>query len=325
MLRRTVVVSQIMRIASYTSGSINSIGREEYRHNYSHKNTNIDERRSRLNITLGNKENQTLYQLWKIKVNQMGWRFAGKKNQIAMEQVIITASPDYFKNLGWDKMEARKWERSDIPKEIQQYFNDSLKFIQQYIGKENILSATLHFDEETPHLHIDYIPVISGKCKRKDVYLKDEQGRCIRNEQGHAIRARGADGKILYDYVDEPSSINRSQFWAERGGRQSYRQMQDLFFEQVARKHGLERGERGSDRQHEEQSKYKASLLNKKIEQKQETVFALNNLENQAIDRLADVFEKKPYILGKINKSIKIAIGKEPPAHTLTLNRERGR
>lgn len=74
-----------------------------------------------------------------------------------------------------------------------------------------------------------------------------------------------------------------------------------------------------------EQSKYKASLLNKKIEQKQETVFALNNLENQAIDRLADVFEKKPYILGKINKSIKIAIGKEPPAHTLTLNRERGR
>ena len=76
------MVSQIMRIASYTSGSINSIGREEYRHKYSHKNTNIDERRSRLNITLGNKENQTLYQLWKIKVNQMGWRFAGKKNQI---------------------------------------------------------------------------------------------------------------------------------------------------------------------------------------------------------------------------------------------------
>ena len=130
------MVSQIMRIASYTSGSINSIGREEYRHKYSHKNTNIDERRSRLNITLGNKENQTLYQLWKIKVNQMGWRFAGKKNQIAMEQVIITASPDYFKNLGWDKMKAREWERSDIPKEIQQYFNDSLKFIQQYIGKE---------------------------------------------------------------------------------------------------------------------------------------------------------------------------------------------
>lgn len=59
--------------------------------------------------------------------------------------------------------------RSDIPKEIQQYFNDSLKFIQQYIGKENILSATLRFDEETPHLHIDYIPVpvISGKSKRK--------------------------------------------------------------------------------------------------------------------------------------------------------------
>ena len=35
--------NQIIRVARYTSGSINSIGREEYRHKYNHKNTSIDE------------------------------------------------------------------------------------------------------------------------------------------------------------------------------------------------------------------------------------------------------------------------------------------
>ena len=43
--------------------------------------------------------------------------------------------------------------------------------------------------ETTPHLHLDYIPVIDGEMKRKDVYLKDESGKCIRDEKGHAIRA----------------------------------------------------------------------------------------------------------------------------------------
>lgn len=317
--------SQIMRIASYTSGSINSIGREEYRHKYNHKNTSIDETRSHLNITLGNKGNKSLYQLWKIHIESQGLKFTSKKNQIAMEQAVITASPDFFKQFGWDKIAAREWNRSDIPKEIRQYFNDSLKFIQEYMGKENILSATLHFDEETPHLHVDYVPVISGNCKRKDVYLKNEQGHCIRNEQGHAIRAKGSDGKTLYEYVNEPSSVNRSQFWAERGGRQSYRKMQDLFFEQVASKYNLERGERGSDRVHEEQSKYKAKLLKEQIQHKTEVISTLDTLEKQSVNNLAIAIQRNSQIIGQINKSIKIAIGEEPPAQTLVSSRERGR
>ena len=317
--------NQIIRVARYTSGSINSIGREEYRHKYNHKNTSIDEARSHLNITLGNKDRKTLYQLWKTHIEHYGLNYTGKKNQIAMEQIVITASPDFFKQLGWDKIVAREWDKTDIPKEICQYFNDSLKFVKEYIGKENLLSATLHFDEETPHLHVDYIPVICGKRKRKDVYLKDEQGRCIRNERGHAIRAKGSDGKTLYEYVDEPSSINRSQFWAERGGRQSYRQMQDLFHEQVASKHGLERGNRGTDRKHEEQSIYKAKLLRKQIEQKKEAILTLGSLENQTVDELAKILQKSPHVLGRINQSIKIAMGEKTPNQIITVNRERGR
>lgn len=309
--------SQILRVATYKSGSINFIGREEYRQDYTHKNGDIDKERSHLNITIGN-DKKTLYQAWKSRLDKLDIKIPAKKNQNVMEQIMITASPDFFKSLGWDCGAAKEWSREDIPTQIKQYFNDSLKFIKDYIGRENVISATIHFDETSPHLHIDYIPIISGKRKRKDVYLKDANGKCIRDERGHAIRARGADGKVIYEYVDVAPEINRGQFWTERGGRQSYRKMQDLFFEQVASKYGLDRGQVGADRQHEDQAKHKAKVLNEKVK-------SLESLEGQTITELADTLKSKPHLLSDINRAVKIAIGEELPPPEKKINRERGR
>lgn len=308
--------SQILRVATYKSGSINFIGKEEYRQNYKHKNGDIDGDRTHLNITIGNSE-KTLYQAWKQRLDKLGIRIPTKKNQNVMEQLLITASPDFFKSLGWDAELARGWSREDIPLEIKKYFNDSLKFVKDYIGRENVISATLHFDETSPHMHVDYIPIISGKRKRKDIYMKDENGKCIRDEKGHAIRAKDENGKTRYEYVDVAPEINRGQFWQERGGRQSYRKMQDLFFEQVASKYGLDRGQVGSDRSHEEQSKHKARVLSEKVK-------SLQDLEGQTIAQLAENLKKKPRLLSDINRAVKLAIGEELPPEK-EIRRERGR
>lgn len=309
--------SQILRVATYKSGSINYIGREEYRQDYKHKNGDIDKGRSHLNVTIGNKE-KTLYRAWKNRLDKLGIEIPKRKTQNVMEQIMITASPDFFKELGWDCRAAKGWSHEDIPIEIKKYFNDALRFTKEYIGSENIISATIHFDETSPHMHVDYIPIISGKRKRKDVYLKDENGKCIRDEKGHAIRARGADGKVIYEYVDVSPEINRGQFWQERGGRQSYRKMQDLFYEQVASKYGLDRGQVGSDRQHEEQSKHKAKVLSEKVK-------SLQDLEGQTVKELADTLKSKPRLLNDINRAMRIAIGEELPPPEKEINRERGR
>lgn len=310
--------SQILRVATYKSGGINYIGREEYRQDYNHKNGDIDGDRTHLNITIGNKE-KTLYRAWKKRLDKLGIKIPTRKNQNVMEQLMITASPDFFKSLGWDVEAAKGWSREDIPTQIKQYFNDTLGFVKEYIGRDNIISATIHFDETSPHMHVDYIPVISGKQKRKDVYVKDADGKCVRDEKGHAIRARGADGKTLYEYVDVAPEINRGMFWTERGGRQSYRKMQDLFYEQVAQKYGLDRGQVGSDRQHEEQSKHKAKILTEKID-------TLQGLEGQSIAQLAENLKKKPRLLNDINRAVKLAIGEdEPPEKKLSRERIRSR
>jgi hypothetical protein len=198
------MICQILRVATYKAGAINYIGWEEHRQKYTHKNGDIDESRSHLNLNNGMK-NKSLYQAWKSRLEQLEIKLPVKKNQNVMEQMVITASPEFFKDLGWDKNAAKNWTNRDIPTGIKKYFNDSLRFCHRYIGKENIISATIHFDESTPHMHVDFIPIITGKQKRKSVYEKDKDGKCVRDANGNAIRARDSHGKIIYDYVDEPN------------------------------------------------------------------------------------------------------------------------
>ena len=57
---------------------------------------------------------------------------------------------------------------------LKRYFEECFKFMTEYkgIGKENILSAVVHLDEETPHMHPVYIPVVNSKDKKEITYEK---------------------------------------------------------------------------------------------------------------------------------------------------------
>lgn len=243
--------SQILRNQLYTRGSINHITNENKRdgtETIDHKNQNIDKNRSRLNVSKGITE-KTGYQTWKKKLEKMKIPIPKQKTG-NLGQIMITASPNFFKTLGWSPEAAEKWnDYHDCPKKVLSYFSDALKFFKEYLGEDNILSWHLHFDEATPHLDLNYIPVFTG-MKRKNVWEKDENGRYIRNEKGEKIRARDENGKVIYDYEKQEPMINASMFWEEKGGKNSYRKMQDLFYEEVGKKYHLDRGEIGSKRKH---------------------------------------------------------------------------
>ena len=93
-------------------------------------------------------------------------------------------------------------------KETKRYFEESYNFICSYknLGEKNIISAVAHLDEGTPHMHLIYIPVI---------HTKDKEG-------------------------EEIDKICCRDFWK---GRDSYRQLQNAFFEYITSKgFELERG-----------------------------------------------------------------------------------
>ena len=58
---------------------------------------------------------------------------------------LITASPEFFKGKS--------------PKEEQEFFQRAADFLIGRVGRENIVSAVVHMDEKTPHLHLTFVPL----------------------------------------------------------------------------------------------------------------------------------------------------------------------
>ena len=68
-----------------------------------------------------------------------------RKDSTRFVDTLITASPEFFKKKS--------------PKEIQAFFQRAAEFLIGRVGRENIVSAVVHMDEKTPHLHLVFVPL----------------------------------------------------------------------------------------------------------------------------------------------------------------------
>lgn len=51
------------------------------------------------------------------------------------------------------------------PEELPLFFNETYKFLNGRYGKENVISAYVHMDETSPHIHYAFVPVVIDKKK----------------------------------------------------------------------------------------------------------------------------------------------------------------
>ena len=47
--------------------------------------------------------------------------------------------------------------------QIKQFFELSYKFLSERYGEQNVISAYVHMDETTPHMHFLFIPIVDDK------------------------------------------------------------------------------------------------------------------------------------------------------------------
>lgn len=261
--------SQVVRVASYSKGSLGGLGKEvERKENDILKNRNedIDKSRTHLNFFYKHTENGMYAEFKKIsKELNISNADSLKKTATAFEGMVITSDQEYFKNLGYVPGQ-------EPPEKVKEFFDKSYEFAKQEIGfkgtDKNILSATVHYDETTPHLQLYYVPVVDSW--KEKVYLKDDNGKVLKNENGSPIQARNEKGKIIYNDVkdSEERRINRTQFWQNKGGKTSYTQMQDRYYEQISKEYGLGRGEKGSTKEHTSKQVWEQQKLDKEISSK---------------------------------------------------------
>ena len=137
----------ILRFAKYKGPEIGHIEahNERTKEKYA-SNPDVDTSRSHLNFHLVTPQRKYRTEAEK-QIAEAGCRT--RSDSVRVVEALVTASPEFFKG-------KKKGE-------VKAYFQEALDFIQKPQSKDTIISAVVHMDEKTPHMHLCFVPLTADK------------------------------------------------------------------------------------------------------------------------------------------------------------------
>ena len=118
---------------------------------------------------------------------------------------------------------------------LDEWCDDNLQWLHRTFGKENTVSAVLHMDEHTPHIHATVVPIVTGE--RRKAKKKQTEGKRTYRKKANAVRLCADD------------LLTRERLVAYH----------DSYAKAMA-KYGLQRGIRGSEARHTTTAQYYRDL-----------------------------------------------------------------
>ena len=144
----------ILRFAKYKGPEIGHIEahNERIKEKYA-SNPDVDTSRSHLNFHLVTPQRKYRAEAEK-QIAEAGCRT--RSDSVRVVEALVTASPEFFKG--------RK------KAEVKAYFQEALDFIREYQEPKTIISAVVHMDEKTPHMHLSFVPLTEdGRLCAKEI------------------------------------------------------------------------------------------------------------------------------------------------------------
>ena len=145
----------ILRFKKDKGGAIAGCERHNERKKEAYKsNPDIDMNRSKENYHIIQAPQYTYSRKIKDLIKEYGCKT--RKDSVKLVETLITASPEFMNKLS--KGEQRE------------YFERAVKFMKDEIGEDRIISAVVHMDEATPHMHLVFCPINKdGKLSAKSI------------------------------------------------------------------------------------------------------------------------------------------------------------
>lgn len=177
------------------------------------------------------------------RIETAGIRRKVSANQVKAIRILLTGS-----NKDMKQMEAEG--------RIEDWCNDSLKWIRETYGEQNLVSAVLHMDEKTPHIHATVIPIVTG-----------ERRKAGQEEQNGKKKYRKKNPQDVRLCADDVMARHRLKHYQDT-------------YAQAMNKYGLQRGVDGSLAKHISTMQYYKQLVEQQ-DSLQENIENLLGLEEE--------------------------------------------
>lgn len=195
-----------------------------------------------------------------------------RSNSVMALDTIYTASPEFFQ------------ERTNA--ENDKFFQDCLKFHNEHFG--HIISAVVHYDETTPHLHVISVPLTKdGRLSARDVIgNKAKMSKTQDNFFEQVGRSYGLERGIHMDGQEKKEHISAQEH--------------ELREREQERLEAIEHSEETA-RTRAQEYKQTAAQLQKEIEQLQEE----RNSQHKSLLKLTEAKYKAQKEVKRLNYTIK--------------------
>ena len=246
----------VARVVTYTKQSIGKAERHNERKNKVYSNMNVDLEQTKNNVyykTCNTTYNERLKEL--IDENIVSLRGL-KNNAKVFDELVLDINSDYFEKHGGYDFAKR-------------FYEEAFHFAEKEYGKDNIISAVMHADEQYGkpiyhyHLHVIAIPVVKKEIKyskrTKDKTLvgkvKETIMQVSHSKKWKSQKALDNEGNEILNDKGKPVLIK------------SYSLLQDRFYKYMS-DNGYKdfiRGEKGSTAEHLSDIEFKAKKEREKL------------------------------------------------------------
>lgn len=179
------------------------------------------------------------------------------KNQVQVIRFMLTGTSEDMK-------------RIEQEGKLDEWCNDSIDWLKKTYGAENVVAATLHRDETTPHIHASVVPIVQGERRQKATKKKQEQ----------------IDDKPKRKY--KKKNPNRPRLCCDDVmAKAKLIEYQDSYGEAMS-KYGLIRGERNSEARHISLTEFYRNLAieSRNLQTNIEMLLAMEDAKRLSIEEL---------------------------------------
>ncbi len=169
----------VLHMDKFKKEAVRGIQSHNNRERESHSNPDIDYERSAHNYELCVQPAENYAEAIQNRIDDLLLVKAVRKDAVHMCGLIVSSDSTFFEKLSSE--------------DTKLFFEESKAFLTEFVGAENVISAKVHMDEKTPHMHFLHVPVTTdGRLNANKIYTRESLKK-LQTELPRYLQSRGFD------------------------------------------------------------------------------------------------------------------------------------
>ena len=277
----------VLHMSKFKKDAIRGIQSHNRRERESHSNPDIDYSRSTGNYDLHESTTDNYMQAIQNRIDDLLMSKAVRKDAVHMCGLIVSSDKSFFTRIGKD--------------ETRRFFEEAAAYLTEFVGKENVISAMVHVDEKTPHMHFLHVPVTQdGRLSANSIYTRASLKK-LQTDLPIYLQSRGFE---IQRGVEQKSGSAKKHL-----DTREFKQQQEALNNLILESEEIAQSSRqilDALEQREEELKKNIKMYEQQAEEAEKILQEESSLPTASLFNYQSVLKKASFIIAELKKALAV-------------------